>query len=866
MSLTLLVALAACGGESPPPIEVDAGCAEPGTPSDQPVIACPAEVDLGCLEASGRAIDFMTSVATCDGSEATIACTPAPGATVVPGVTSGRCVATAASGARAECEFPIRYRVTGEPTIDCADPIVRACSAPQTPVDVPEAAVMPSCTGGAIGAPTSDAPAAGFPVGTTSVTWSATVEGGASLSCAVAVTIEDTTAPAIDCTSAPSTIVRTSATDAIDVPPPSATDLCDADVDVVVTPLPTTRGAHTLTATATDDASNTGECTFALTVIDAFAPTGLRVISAELATDASTDVTLAWEPSEGADVTELRLERADAESGPFIELATLPATTTTYTDADMPSPRAFYRVVALAGAIEGGTTAPVRALAIDSDEYHVRDQTVASVPFATSLFGVVRHPVDLEAGPYPLVVFLHGNHGNCRPTAGGEDDCATLTAHECTQPGFTTTPNAQGYVYLQETLAAQGYVTASLSANALNCRDDYIPQRTQLILEHLRRWVAWSTSGGAPFGTAFVGNVDLSNVALVGHSRGGEAVAAATQALADTPIAGVTLASVFGIGPTDYHDPRPSGVPFAVLLPGCDADVRTLEGLRQYDRGLDPTDPHQRAQVLYVGANHNFFNSEWRYDDNSGRFGVCGATELVGAAAQRGMLEVVLADWIGATTGGTRLPPYVRAESDTPASIEAWADRALDLRWSYAGASRRVLDDFRGIGAPDTNDLGGANTYAGFTASLTCTGTCAGNFSHLVSAIRIAWQTAPATATFAVGDIDTSTYDVLSMRFASRIATINGTIPEHEIAIRARDAAGTTAEVPLSSVGRLPHRYPSRAEQEILTTVRVPLARLRDAAPTLDTTHLAAIELFVPAPGGNTQGSVWVSDIDLASD
>ena len=51
-----------------------------------------------------------------------------------------------------------------------------------------------------------------------------------------------------------------------------------------------------------------------------------------------------------------------------------------------------------------------------------------------------------------------------------------------------TTPNAEGYVYLMETLAASGYVTVSVSANALNCRDDFIPERTQLLLEHLRRW------------------------------------------------------------------------------------------------------------------------------------------------------------------------------------------------------------------------------------------------------------------------------------------------------------------------------------------------------------------------------------------
>ena len=858
--LAALLLLAGCDGG--PSLE-DAGCGLPGVPMDQPVLDCPVEVDLGCIATSGASLNVNPSVATCDGSEATVTCTPT---TVTPGVATGSCTAVGVSGASAECTFAVRYQVEGPPQIVCSNVNVM-CTGPLTTVAPMPASVMESCDGTPLGSPRSDAVSTEFAVGSTDVRWTADVTGGTPLSCVQAVVVTDDVAPALDCTD--QTLVRVEPSSAPVAVPPMSTDNCDDTLDVVVPDVPAVRGDHVLSVSATDDAGNVSTCDWNVEILDVFAADGFRVLSAALAADGSTDVTIGWEGSTGADVTELRLERATSASGPWSELASFarPTDTQTYTDAAAPAPVAYYRLVSLAGTTEGGIAGPVRALAVADEGYDLAGQAVPGVPFATSLYGVVRHPMDLTAGPFPLVLFMHGNHGNCRPASLDEDDCETRQAHECARGGFTTTPNAEGYVYLQETLASQGYVTVSVSANALNCRNDYIIERAQLIAEHLRRWVTWgSAGGGAPFGTTFSGAVDMTQVGLVGHSRGGEAVAHMPGLLRTTPIPGVSLTSVLGVGPTDYHSPRPSGVPFAVLLPGCDADVRTLEGLRHYDRGLDASDPNERAQVLYVGANHNYFNSEWRFDDNERLTRTCTTAQQVGGPAQRGMLEAVLVDWIVSTTTSTRAPAYLRAESNTPAIIDFWADRSLDLRWSYAAASRVVVDDFTGTGAPNVNDRGGANAYTGFIATIACTGTCARNFPHTVGNVRFAWQDAMASATFAVGDLDASSWDTLSMRFASRLATINDGVANHEFGIRAVDTAGTSALVPLSSVGRLAHRYTSNAEREILSTVRVPLSSFSGLAPTIDLAHLRSIDIVMPIPLGNAGGSVWMTDLDLASD
>jgi hypothetical protein len=147
----------------------------------------------------------------------------------------------------------------------------------------------------------------------------------------------------------------------------------------------------------------------------------------------------------------------------------------------------------------------------------------------------VRHPADLSGGPYPLALLLHGNHGNCRRSSYDfsgsnpalDDACVTTNTGAC-PGGARPSPNAEGLAALAETLAAHGYVVASVDANAVNCRDlqrgsrpdGFIGQRAQMLVEHLRRWRSFASAEGAePFAQAFSGHVDLGRVALFGHGQ-----------------------------------------------------------------------------------------------------------------------------------------------------------------------------------------------------------------------------------------------------------------------------------------------------------------------------------------------------------
>ncbi len=745
------------------------------------------------------------------------------------------------------------------PTIACAPPIEVACEGPQTIVDVPipEAA----CPAWMV---ESDAPAS-FPVGSTPVTFTLV---GQDASCTTEVTVIDAVAPDLVCPS-PAILVRASEDAVVQAPPATATDGCDAAPTVSASTMELPTGITSVTYTAVDASGNEASCTTDFGVIDAFAVPGFRILSARLVDDQTT-LTLGWEPPSGSHVDALRIETSSAEDGPWSEVATVASTEQLFT-APMNAASAWYRVVSVAEEGDGGATAPRRAYAIASDLYDIDGASVPGVPFATTLYGVVRHPEALADGPFPFVLMLHGNHGNCRDTPTADDDyCVTSNGHDCGDPGGVTTPNAEGYVYLLETLAAQGFVAASISANALNCRDDFILERSALIAEHLRRWAAWGSAGAEPFGATFVGAVDLGRVGLMGHSRGGDAIAHVHEVLAQNAIAGVEVRSLFAVAPTDYHDASIPNADLAVLLPSCDGDVAPLSGKNHYDRSIDFDDGARRAQVFYIGGNHNFFNTEWKVSEwdlfGPGNDPYCQPDDEALAREQTAMLEGVLGSWFWTTLATEDDPePFVRADAPSPSVFDIWADAPLELRWSYSSPSRVLIDDFSGPNAPTTNALGEVNTFESWYLFESCFGTaCDPYFLHPRNVVRLLWEQGNVPlATISLGAFDASDFAALSFRVVSRRSTLNDGLEEQDFLVRLVDTDGDEVVFPVSDIKTLAHLYPHADPYEVLETVRVPLPALAADQPALDLTSLQSLQLEMTAL--DRSGSVIVADIELAN-
>jgi len=290
------------------------------------------------------------------------------------------------------------------------------------------------------------------------------------------------------------------------------------------------------------------------------------------------------------------------------------------------------------------------------------DPDVTTV-LATELWARVYRPVDLSAAPYPLLVFLHGNHATCGRFEGigpGRFDInVQYTFTGTCPPGFVVVPSHAGYSYLAERLASWGYIVVSINANrgvnaapgvagdrGLNLR------RGRLVLKHLQRLSGWNASPGttpASLGFDLAGTLDFRHVGLLGHSRGGEGMRAAYNLYRDAGspwpariVTPVHFEGIFEIGPVDGQTSRilnADGTVWNVVLPMCDGDVFNLQGVRPFDRMLlirSESAPLQKSTYTVWGANHNFYNTEWQLSDSAGCLGHKRLfPNLLGSADQR---------------------------------------------------------------------------------------------------------------------------------------------------------------------------------------------------------------------------------------
>ena len=260
----------------------------------------------------------------------------------------------------------------------------------------------------------------------------------------------------------------------------------------------------------------------------------------------------------------------------------------------------------------------------------IRTESVDGSPFVknwkklhgwlrTKYWGFDEHALPLNGrvwypggeGPFPLVLIVHGNHAD---------------------RDFSDS----GYAYLGRLMASRGFIFTSVDENFLNgAWYDFFDKlkeendcRAWILLKHLELWRSWNKDTK----NLFHGKVDMDNIGLMGHSRGGEAVAIAAclNRLPRHPDDATLLfnfnfniKTVIAIAPVDgQYKPAGTGtmledVHYFVIHGSHDMDLRTYEGSRQYHRIVYTGNAQRVKAGLYVyGANHGQFNTSWGSNDN----------------------------------------------------------------------------------------------------------------------------------------------------------------------------------------------------------------------------------------------------------
>jgi trimeric autotransporter adhesin len=242
-------------------------------------------------------------------------------------------------------------------------------------------------------------------------------------------------------------------------------------------------------------------------------------------------------------------------------------------------------------------------------------------------------------GRKPVVIFLHGRHASCYgPGSPNPARWPCRTSPESTQQRMPI-PSYLGYEAPARALASNGYAVVSVSANAVNANDnqlaaDYGAQaRGALVLDTLRMLQQADAGRNPVYHDAFtaadvslaealdgglsradlVGQLDLSNVGIMGHSRGGEGVVAAATLNDALPVRQqFGINAVLPLAPVDYDRISLPNVATTTILPYCDGDVENLMGQHIVDDSRHSfRDSVLRSAVLVMGANHNFFNTIW---------------------------------------------------------------------------------------------------------------------------------------------------------------------------------------------------------------------------------------------------------------
>ncbi|SHM77231.1 hypothetical protein SAMN05216593_10373 [Pseudomonas asturiensis] len=335
--------------------------------------------------------------------------------------------------------------------------------------------------------------------------------------------------------------------------------------------------------------------------------------------------------------------------------------------------------------------------------------TLPGIDARVELRAAVYLPDTETPTPHPVVVFLHGRHHPCLGNTGstGYSWPCKADEHAC--------PNHEGYDTIALALASQGYAVVSISANGIYPVDANgaialgSTLRGHLVLAHLEL-LARANKGEYPQLSQLSGRLDLNNIGLVGHSRGGEGIARAItlNRLLDK---GFGLRAALFMGSTAREGIAIPDVHTATVLPFLDGDVLDLTGQGFSDLSRYAFDDDVlHSTVLMLGANHNYFNHVWSpgfqagADDAVKTWGNIDLPRL-DQTQQRLLASFYITGFFRLTLGGELT--YLKLFDGSPVTVPGLPEAEVRSAAHFPSSDRYTVQSFETLyaeGASSTSD------------------------------------------------------------------------------------------------------------------------------------------------------------------
>ncbi len=539
---------------------------------------------------------------------------------------------------------------------------------------------------------------------------------------------------------------------------------------------------------------------------------------------------------------------------------------------------------------EYGTKADLITKAVDASPFVPDGWSVAR----TSYWGFDKTQLPINGrvwrpdgqGPFPLVLIVHG----------------ARSMEESSDAGFG---------YLGELLASRGYIVASVDENFLNYggerygdfEESDIDARGWLLLEHLKVWREWNKDNKSPF----YKGVDMDRIALIGHSRGGEAIAAAAafnHMERYSKNANITFGLNFNIrtliafAPSDiyqslYERTTPleiKDVNYLLLMGTQDRQVPSILGSRVYQRVSYRGQPNGNCRTsnsrpcnstyyfksaLYIShANHSQFNSAWGIYDFSWPYRLLSDidTQLSGGE-QRQITTLYVSAFLDATLNNDkRYIPFFRDYR----LIESWLPKTAYIS-RFQDSTCKVIADFDEDIDPETTTVPGGKIigknltrwreqdidyhyYQPF-----------GTRSNRI--VSVEWDAENKEQPILGFQLPESVVHSWQLKPSNlllfSIAYFDQQTPPN-VTVQLIDSSGRVARIPLSRVISLQQPLYSSVTRlsflekptpvTILQTVSIPLSRFVDLDPPLDLRGLREIDFLF---GNDKPGIVMIDDVGI---